>query len=87
MMLVQENGQAVPDGFVIRHRGLKQGLLYIPRQIRPELEGGAAQQFHELAGSIVHFSTFEPFAVFMLRNERAMPGNAPARVTIAKPSS
>jgi hypothetical protein len=93
MMLVKENCQAVSDGIVIRHRSLKQRFLYIPRQVRPELEGGSAQQSHELAGSIVHLSTFEPFAVFMLRNERArrqtccVLGKVPALVTIAKLSS
>jgi hypothetical protein len=65
MMLVKENCQAVSDGIVIRHRSLKQRFLYIPRQVRPELEGGSAQQSHELAGSIVHLSTFEPFAPFL----------------------
>ena len=61
MMLVKENRQAVPDGIVIRHCSLKERFLHIPWQIRPELEGSPAQQLHELAGSIVHLFTFEPF--------------------------
>jgi hypothetical protein len=78
-MLVKENCQAVPDGVVIRHCSLKQYFLYIPRQVRPELECGPAQQFHELAGSIVHLFTFEPFAALCTRLTRTPPNLLRAR--------
>ena len=54
MALVQKHREIVPGLFVVRRRCLKQGFLDVARQIRPELQGGAANELDEGGLSIAH---------------------------------
>jgi len=56
MMAVQEKRELIPKIAVFAHGFLKQALLVIPRQVRPQAQCGLAENIRKLLETLVHVS-------------------------------